>query len=297
MELLTHSGGIQALLEDELQPGTVALAWLGQAGFALKCGQHLVLIDPYLSDSLAEKYRGKEFPHIRMMKSPVPPAELCGVDAVLCTHRHSDHMDPGTLPAIAEHNKGCQFVAPRAERQSAEQIGLPAKRIVAIDADETVSLAAGIQVSAIPSAHEALKTNDRGEHHYLGYVLRLSGVTLYHSGDCVPYDGLAERLRREQLDLAMLPINGGDEYRRSRGVPGNMTFDEADALCRVAGIPWLVPHHFGMFDFNTCDLRELTERIANVSSDVRVVVPRLDVRFELRACKKQVGEACIASLT
>jgi L-ascorbate metabolism protein UlaG (beta-lactamase superfamily) len=282
MELHTCQGGIRTLLEDNLPLATVGLAWLGQAGFAVKCNQRLVLMDPYLSDFLAEKYRGKEFPHVRLMASPIASAELRGVDVVLCTHRHSDHMDPGTLPVIAQNNPGCRFVAPRAEQESAERIGLPAERIIAIDADEMVSPIADIQIRAIPSAHETLQTNDLGEHHFLGYVLRLGGVTIYHSGDCVPYDGLAERLRQERIDLAMLPVNGRDEYRRNRGVPGNMTFDEACALCSEAGISRLIPHHFGMFDFNTVDVAQLIEKTHHISTALTVIVPQLDRWFELR---------------
>jgi len=56
------------------------------------------LIDPYLSDFLAEKYQGAEFPHLRMMQAPIEPSRLADLDWVFCTHRHSDHMDPGTLP-------------------------------------------------------------------------------------------------------------------------------------------------------------------------------------------------------
>ena len=37
---------------------TTSLYWLGQAGFVLDIGAHRLLIDPYLSDSLAAKYAG-----------------------------------------------------------------------------------------------------------------------------------------------------------------------------------------------------------------------------------------------
>ncbi len=33
----------------------LALGWLGQAGFVLRIGEAVVLVDPYLSDHLAEK--------------------------------------------------------------------------------------------------------------------------------------------------------------------------------------------------------------------------------------------------
>jgi L-ascorbate metabolism protein UlaG (beta-lactamase superfamily) len=61
-------GEIPAERPSELAPRTLRLYWLGQAGFLIDAApEHAprplrLLIDPYLSDSLAEKYRGKEFP-------------------------------------------------------------------------------------------------------------------------------------------------------------------------------------------------------------------------------------------
>ena len=107
------------------RPGSITLWWLGQAGFLVQAGGRTLLVDPYLSDYLARKYAGKLHPHIRMMPSPLPPARARGIDLVLCTHRHSDHMDPGTLPPVAGLNPGCLFVVPRAVRWRAVEIGLP----------------------------------------------------------------------------------------------------------------------------------------------------------------------------
>jgi len=57
-----------------------AVWWLGQAGFLIAQGGLRIVIDAYLSDSLAEKYRGKAFPHNRMMPPPVAPDALTGID-------------------------------------------------------------------------------------------------------------------------------------------------------------------------------------------------------------------------
>ena len=282
MNIRIHEENANALLCGKSLPtGSVGLAWLGQAGFLLKYAKLSMLIDPYLSDSLAEKYRGKEFAHQRMMPAPLKPEEIHDIDAVFCTHRHSDHMDPGTLPALAQGNPLCRFVVPRAEAESALRIGLPEDRIVTLDAGESLALASDVLATAIPSAHETLAVNDRGEHHYLGYILRCGGAVIYHSGDCVPYEGLAEKLAQEQIDLALLPINGRDEFRRNRGVPGNMTFDEAVCLCRDAAISMLVPHHFGMFAFNTVDPQTL---VCKSNADCPLVmVPSIRSWFEVTA--------------
>ena len=102
----------ESLAQPVSQPREVNLWWLGQAGFALKYAETLLLIDPYLSDFLAKKYQGKEFPHIRMMDAPIRPEELEQVRVVCCTHRHSDHLDPETVLPIAQNNPDCLFVMP-----------------------------------------------------------------------------------------------------------------------------------------------------------------------------------------
>ena len=82
--------------------GELACWWLGQAGFAISSGKTCCIIDPYLSDSLAVKYREAKFKHQRMTPIPVAPQELTTVDGILCTHHHSDHLDPGTLPKLID---------------------------------------------------------------------------------------------------------------------------------------------------------------------------------------------------
>jgi L-ascorbate metabolism protein UlaG (beta-lactamase superfamily) len=270
-----ESAGVHRLWRDRSPTKSLAFAWLGQAGFAFRSEGRRWLIDPYLSDFLAEKYRGAEFPHVRMMPPPIAPEGLQGVEWVFCTHRHSDHMDPGSLPLLARHNPECRFFVPRAERDAALKAGVPERRLIGMNAGETVTLSQEITVSAIAAAHEMLKINERGEHHFLGFVFKTTRWTLYHSGDCVPYDGLIEELLRCKIDAALLPVNGRDAYRASRGVPGNLTFSEARELCVVAHIPCFVPHHFGMFEFNTPTPAQI-EHESHVAFAGVCTVPNLD---------------------
>ena len=136
-------------------------------------------------------------------------------------------------------------------------------------------------IDVIPSAHETLKVNARGEHHFLGFILRLGRLTLYHAGDCVVHDGQAERLRARKIDLALLPVNGRSDRLSARGIPGNMTFDEARKLCLAAGIGAMMPHHFGMFAFNTVEAAELQRQAARPAPGWRCFLPSADQFFLL----------------
>ena len=79
-------------------------------------------------------------------------------------------------------------------------------------------------------------------------MIEAEGLRLYHSGDSLAYDGLAERLGPEPFDVLFLPINGRDP---ARGVPGNMSAAEAVDLATEVRPRFVVPHHYDMFTFNT----------------------------------------------
>ncbi|WP_341210518.1 MBL fold metallo-hydrolase [uncultured Microbacterium sp.] len=265
----------------------ITLWWLGQAGFALRSRDRLLMIDPYLSDVLADKYAGEHFPHRRLHDAPVQPAQVTGLDLVLCTHGHTDHMDLGTLPLLQLASDPL-FVVPRAESTRAIGRGVPLARLLGMTAGETFGTGAGISITAVPAAHEERAHDAHGQEVFLGYVIDVDGYRIYHSGDCAPYDGIEEILRELDIDLALLPVNGRDPDRNGNGVPGNFRLDEAVALCRSAGIPRLIVHHWGLFAFNSADPDDLARDLAAVD-DIKWTIPRLGEPIEIERMDAEVS--------
>jgi L-ascorbate metabolism protein UlaG (beta-lactamase superfamily) len=236
------------------QPGALHVWWLGQSGFLVQWkGRHL-LFDPYLSDSLTQKYAATDQPHVRMTERVIDPARLGFVEVATSSHNHTDHLDADTLLPLLAANPGLRLVLPAANRAfAARRLGLTVDAPLFIDLDDgaTADLAP-FHITGLPAAHESLQQDAQGRHAFLGFLVRVGPFTLYHSGDCVDYPGLAERLAPEKIDLAFLPINGRAPARR---VTGNFDGPEAADLARRAGIPRVVPCHYELFAFNTASPR------------------------------------------
>lgn len=260
----------------------VALYWLGQAGFVIDHGGTRLVIDPYLSDSLAEKYRGKTYPHERMMPAPVSVEGLGPVDLVLCTHHHTDHMDPQTLAPLAAANPAARFVVPEAARGEAEKrAGVGGQRLVLMDAGRTASPLSDVAVSAVRAAHETVETDADGHSRYLGYVIAFGDIRIFHSGDTVAFPGFADEVATHRPALALLPVNGRSETLAANGVPGNLSLDEAVDTCAAAGIPAMIAHHYGMFSFNTVAPEEIDRKAAAAGASVSLTRARTQVEYRL----------------
>ena len=232
--------------------------WLGQSGFLVRWHGKYVAFDPYLSDSLTRKYATTGKPHVRMTGRVVDPERLDFVDVATSSHNHTDHLDAETLNAmrpkaliIAEANR--QFVAERLGCDAAWPTGL-------FDGGSTE--VAGIRFHGIASAHEQL---DPG---FLGYVADFGGFRIYHPGDTVLYDGIIVKLRRFQIDLALLPINGTLPERR---VAGNLWGREAAWLAQEIDARLTVPCHYDLFEFNTVTTEEFERECRRIGVPFRVL--------------------------
>ena len=263
----------QRLANSAANAAEIVLYWLGQAGFVLDLGSQRVLIDPYLSDSLAQKYRGTHYAHQRLMPAPIRPDEFTRLDLVLCTHRHTDHMDPDTLSVLAKRFPKLRFVVPAAaQTEACQRAGVSPQRLLLADAGKPLEIWPGLTLHPLAAAHETFSINAAGQHEWLGYVLDFAGYRVYHSGDGIPYPGLSESVTKLAPQLALLPVNGRDAERNARGVPGNFTLDEAIELCRAAKIPALLAHHYGLFDFNTLAPEIIDARIEHETQNTPILL-------------------------
>ena len=269
---------IEEILETQPSAGALVIWWLGQSGFLIKTESGILVIDPYLSEHLTRKYEGTSRPHVRMTRAPLRGADLEAVDLVLASHKHSDHLDPETLTGLLAASPNARLVLPESLVDHARALGLPSHRCTGIDAGKVLERA-GFRVRAVPSAHEQIDLDERGRHLYLGYVIETEGFRLYHSGDSLAYDGLADELGQKPFDVLFLPINGRDP---GRGVPGNMTAAEAVDLAAVVRPRYLVPHHYDMFTFNTIAVEVFEAEARRLPLEIEPRILRCGERWEIK---------------
>ncbi len=219
--------------------GAVGVWWLGQASLVLKAAGLTIYVDPYLQQS-----------ERRLVPPAFPPDAVANADLVLLTHDHGDHIDPIALSGIALASPGARFVTPRPTTERVAELVGDDARVIAATAGEPLTIGP-VELIPIPAKHEEFDEHPTLGYPYLGYILRLDGLTIYNAGDTIPYAGLVERLQPFDIDLAFIPINGRDFFRTSAGTIGNCDFREAAELALAIGADTVVPVHYGMFAGNT----------------------------------------------
>ncbi|HUQ65430.1 MAG TPA: MBL fold metallo-hydrolase [Flavitalea sp.] len=246
------------------------LWWLGQSGYLLTYKGERLLLDPYLSDSLTVKYASTNKPHVRMSERVIDPALLNNISIVTSSHNHTDHLDAETLIPLINNNPAITFIIPEANRKFvADRIKCDEIFPVGLDAGSSVTVGSFTFIG-IPARHNEIEKDDKGRCKFMGYVIRFSQWTLYHSGDTLLFDGMAELLKPYKIDIALLPINGNDP---SRGVAGNLNAEEAVDLGKAIHAKLIIPCHYDMFLFNTADPSQFALLASKASQPYELLLP------------------------
>jgi len=248
---------------------SASLTWFGQAGFRLTAGDSRVLIDPFLTDRADRRYR-----------PPAAAADFADVTLVLCTHEHVDHLDLPFLRDFCAVNPGARIVVPLPVVEIAAGGGIDRARLAgAVPGTELHDR--DVTVHPVPAMHgiggdEPVVyefSAGGGPARFLGYVLEIGGIRFFHSGDCLLYPELPGTLVALAPDVLMIPINGRDHMRESRGIVGNMNETEAAWLCAQVGPAYVIPMHYECIAGNTGDPGHFTPLVRESGTPATVLVP------------------------
>lgn len=205
------------------------ITWLTQAGLLFETETLKILVDPYLSDSVAaiEPDKHRRMPVEESMFAVRP-------DMILITHDHADHLDPETLSRfLSGTDTPVTVMAPHhAYRKLKDLFGGPHNYVLLNP--RSVWSERGLTVYAVKAEHSDPSA--------VGFILDDNDRTYYVSGDTLyNYDVIDEVLSlvEDGVDAAFLPING---------VGNNMNASDAADFAYEIGAKCAVPIHWGLFD-------------------------------------------------
>ncbi len=182
-------------------PGRIAATFIGHSTFLVQVGGICVLTDPIWS----QRCSPVSFAGPRRARRPGQSLDaLPGVDLLLVTHNHYDHMDLPTLRRVRR-----RWAPPTATGlANARHLAKAGIRdVVELDWWQSTELA-GARITYVPAQHFSSRTlRDRNRSLWGGFVVEAGGAVLYFTGDSGYCPHFAEIGRRfPRIDLALLPI-------------------------------------------------------------------------------------------
>lgn len=192
------------------------LHWLGHDSFRLDRPQGAIYFDPY------ELTGG-------------PQASL-----ILISHDHFDHCVPDDVAKIQGENTVILTEADSADKLSGKVKALvPGQKVTLGD----------LTVQTVP-AYNLNKEFHPRDNGWLGFILTVDGVSIYHAGDT---DYIPE-MEHLHVDVALLPVSG--TYV--------MTAEEAVAAAQVIGPKLAIPMHYGAIVGDESDAQRFAKALEGV---------------------------------
>jgi L-ascorbate metabolism protein UlaG (beta-lactamase superfamily) len=245
--------------------------WLGHATVLVEIDGYRVLTDPvWGARASPSRLVGPK----RFQPVPIPLRAMPALDLVIVSHDHYDHLDYGTIRALAK--TGVPFVTSLGVGAHLEAFGVPPERITELDWWEHHTLPGGeLSVTAAPSQHfsgRALK--DRNATLWSSMVIRTAKHSVFFSGDTgltTEYTSIRDRLG--PFDLVMLEVGA---FHPSWG-DIHLGPDNALEAHALLGGGAFLPVHWGTFSLamHAWDDPAETLLARAPARGVQLVMPRL----------------------
>lgn len=233
-----------------VREGTIAIFWLGQAGFVFKTAQgKIIYVDPYLTDSV-EGVAGFK----RLTPSVIEPGEV-RADWVVITHLHPDHLDIDAVPEIAKKGKA-RFIGPPECMEKCRELGASEDCLVDVVAGDERDLD-GVHLLAVYADHGDLAPEA------IGVVLDFDFASVYITGDTSYSPEEMDKVFSMKPEVIIPVINGRF---------GNLNPKEAALLTRNVCAKVAIPCHFWTFAEHNGDPLAFLEACKRETPEVKVVL-------------------------
>lgn len=215
-------------------PGQAAVTFIGHSTFLVRTASTTFITDPVFTRHAGPF--GRMGP-ARVRPPALPPSSLPGIDVVLVSHNHYDHLQPSSLQLFANR---ATFIAPLGLG------GMLPRQNHELDWWACVSVGAA-EITCVPAQHFSARTPwDRNQTLWCGFIVSVDGVTIYFAGDTGYTPHFADLAARgPSIDVAFLPI--GAYEPRWFMQPIHMNPEDAVRAHRDVNARVSIGMHFGTF--------------------------------------------------
>jgi L-ascorbate metabolism protein UlaG (beta-lactamase superfamily) len=253
----------------------LAVTWFGHASALLEVDGQRVLVDPVWGHRVSPS---PVFGPTRLHEPPIALAELPPVDAVLISHDHYDHLDLPTVWGLMA-SQSAPFVVPIGIGEHLRKWGVPEKRIVELDWDQSTTVG-GLTLTCTEARHFSGRYFHRDTTLWASWAITGPRHRVFFGGDTgyhPAFAGIGARLG--PFDLTLLPVGAYNDAWHFI----HMDPEEAVRAHGDLGGQVLLPIHWATFNLAFHRWAEPVQRTlaAAAAKDIPVLVPlpgqRIDV--------------------
>lgn len=192
-------------LKEPLKSLVESIHWYGQSSIRIPLKDKFIYIDPF---QLTEKGQAA---------------------VVLITHPHFDHFSIDEISKVADHNT--PIYAPKECCDKLRSQGF--KNCTDVVSGQSFSVE-DIKFETVP-AYNTVKNNHPNDKHWVGYVVTIRDIKIYHPGDT----NRIPEMQSIRCDIAFMPL--GQTYTMQN------VQEAADAITDVKA-KVAIPFHYGMYE-------------------------------------------------
>ena len=254
-------------LREPAQSG-MRVIWFGHSSVLVEIDGVRIMTDPVLSERASPfQFLGPQ----RFHSPPLALAQLEGIDAVVISHDHYDHLDMDTVRRLA--SKGTHFYVGLGIGAHLQRWQVPTAQIHEMDWWEHASIR-GVTIHNTPARHYSGRKSMDNSTLWSSWMLKGSGYAIYYSGDT----GYGPHFRaiRERLgepDIALIKVGAyGNSWLDIHMDPESAVQSHVDL-----GAKRMLPVHWATFNMSYHAWSEpiLRAVAAAKAKGVELVTPRV----------------------
>jgi L-ascorbate metabolism protein UlaG (beta-lactamase superfamily) len=202
------------------------ITYLGHATVLIELDGLRLLTDPLVR---------RRVMHLQRVVPGPTREQLAGVDVVLISHAHHDHLDTRSLRMV----KGTpRVLCPEPARKAVAGTGLTPE-VMGVGG---YVHAGGVEITAVRAEHDGRRFPQDRRSDAVGFVVRGDGGSVYFAGDTGWFEGIGEEVG--EVDVALLPVAGWGP----RLGPGHLDPEEAARAAALIGPRIAIPIHWGTYE-------------------------------------------------